>query len=61
MQDFKEDFLIEKVFANEQMRTLPCGAQSIAIHAFAEILSNLVEENPYVTVSELLSTNELSE
>lgn len=53
--DFKEDFLMERVFVNEDLKELPCGAQSLAIHAFAKILGEIVEENPDAKLSELLS------
>lgn len=54
---FSDEFL-EKCFTNEDMRKIPCGSQSTAIHAIEDILTELVKENPYVSVSELLTTDE---
>lgn len=50
---FNNDFL-EKIFAHPEMQTIPVGCQSTAVHVFEEILENMLEVNPYVTVPELL-------
>lgn len=50
---FNDDFLC-KIFAHEEMQKIPIGTQATAVHVFEEILENMLEVNPYVTVSELL-------
>lgn len=52
---FTEDFLF-KIFANDEMRKIPCGAQSTAIHAMETLLADILKENEYATISELFST-----
>lgn len=50
----KDEFL-ERIFAHEEMRKIPVGCQSTAVSVFEEILSEMVEENPYGTISELFT------
>ena len=52
------DEILEKIFANKEMQTIPIGCQSTAVSVFEQVLDELKEENPYVTLSELLSTDE---
>lgn len=49
---FSDDFLC-KIFAHEEMQKIPIGTQATAVHVFEEILSDRLEENPYVSISEL--------
>lgn len=49
---FNDDFLC-KIFAHEEMQKIPIGCQSTTVHVFEEILEDILEENPYVSVSDL--------
>lgn len=51
------DELLEKILAHEDSHRVPFGCQSTMIHVFEEVLSEIREENPYATISELLSTD----
>ena len=53
-----KDEILERIFANKEMQTIPIGCQSTAVSVFEQVLDELTEENPYVTLSELLSTDE---
>ena len=50
---FKDEFL-EKILMNEEMRTIPIGCQSTAIHVIEKELEEMVKKNEYATISELL-------
>lgn len=54
------DETLEKFFAHPDMVKIPIGCQSTAVHAFEEILEDIMEENQYATISELFvsTTNE---
>lgn len=55
------DEILEKVFAHKEMQKIPVGCQSTAVHVFEEILEDILEENPYVSLSDLFisaTTNE---
>ena len=54
---FNDDFL-EKIFGNPEMQKIPVGCQSTAVHAFGEILEDILEVNPYAAISELLQPAE---
>lgn len=47
------DSILEKIFAHEEMQKIPIGCQSTAVHVFEEILSDILEENPYEQLSTL--------
>lgn len=49
-----DDSILEKIFAHEEMQKIPVGCQSTAVHVFEEVLEDILEENPYVSLSELL-------
>lgn len=49
------DDVLEKIFSHPEMRTIPVGAQSTAVHAFQEVMDDIRKENPYGTISELFS------
>lgn len=52
------DGVLEKIFSRPETRSIPVGTQSTMIHAIEEALQEILEENPYVSLSELLgSTN----
>lgn len=53
---FKESF-IEKIFANDDMQSIPIGAQSTAVHAIENILNEIREENPDATIYELFESD----
>lgn len=50
--------ILEKIFADREMQTIPIGCQSTAIHVMEHILEEIKEENPYASLSELFSTDE---
>ena len=47
-----DDFLT-KLFSHEEMRQIPIGCQSTAIHVVEDVLEEIKEEKPYATISEL--------
>ena len=49
------DFILEKIFSHPEMSQIPIGCQSTAVHVFEEILEDRLGENPYATISELLT------
>ena len=51
------DEFLEKILAHEDSHKVPFGCQSTMIHVFEEVLTEYGKENPYATVSELLSTD----
>lgn len=48
------DGVLEKIFAWPETRSILVGTQSEMIHAIEEALQEILEENPYVNLSELL-------
>lgn len=50
-----KDEVLEKIFAHPEMQKIPVGCQSTAVHVFQEVLEEIKGENPYGTISELLS------
>lgn len=50
-----KDEILERLFADKEMQTIPIGCQSTAVTVFDRVLQKLVEENEYATISELLS------
>ena len=53
-----KDEILEKIFANKEMQMIPIGCQSTAVSVFENVLEELRKENPYATISALLSTDE---
>ena len=53
------DELLERILASKEMRVVPIGFQSIIIKVISDILYDIERENPYATVSELLSTSSI--
>ncbi len=51
------DDLLEKIFADKEMQTIPIGAQSTAISVVERILEEIKEENPYATLSDMGKRN----
>lgn len=50
------DGVLEKIFSRPELRKIPIDYQSTTIHAIEEALEDILEENPYVSLSELLGT-----
>ena len=50
-----KDEILEKFFVHPEMQKIPLGCQSTAVHVFQEVLEEIKEENPYGTISDLLS------
>ena len=53
-----KDEILEKIFSNKEMQMIPIGCQSTAVSVFEDVLEELRKENPYATISSLLSTDE---
>ena len=53
-----KDEILEKIFANKEMQKIPIGCQSTSVSVFEDVLEELRKENPYATISALLSTDE---
>ena len=53
-----KDEILENIFANKEMQMIPIGCQSTAVSVFEDVLEELRKENPYATISGLLSTDE---
>lgn len=51
------DGVLEKIFSRPETRSIPVGTQSEMIHAIETVLEEILEENPYVSLSELLGTS----
>lgn len=52
------DEILEKIFAHEEMQKIPIGCQSTAVHVFEEILSDILEVNPYEPIQSLFPTDD---
>lgn len=50
---FNDEFL-SKIFAHPEIRHVPVGCQATVVDVFKEVLEDILEENPYVSLSELL-------
>lgn len=64
MQKFKHkggmimsDDLLERILGHEDSHKIPYGCQATMIQVFEECLEKIREENPYATVTDLLSTD----
>lgn len=53
-----DDKVLEKIFSHPEMQKIPIGCQSTAVYVFQDVLEDLKEEQPYATISELLSTTD---
>lgn len=53
-----KDEVLEKIFANKEMKIIPLGCQSTAVNALEQVLEELKEENSYAGLSELFSTTD---
>ncbi len=52
------DKLLEKIFADEDIRKMSVSEQSMIANAIERVLEEVKEENPYASLSELLNANE---
>ena len=52
------DEILKKIFAHEEMQKIPVSTKATAVHVFEEILEDILEENPYASISELLTAND---
>ena len=50
-----KDEILEKIFSNKEMQMIPIGCQSTAVSVFEQVLEDFRKENPYATISELLT------
>ena len=50
-----KDEILEKIFSNKEMQMIPIGCQSTAVSVFEQVLEDFRKENPYATLSELLT------
>lgn len=50
-----KDEILEKIFSNKEMQMIPIGTQATAVSVFEYVLEELRKENPYATLSELLT------
>ena len=51
------DDLLERILGHEDSHKIPYGCQATMIAVFEECLEKIREENPYATVTDLLSTD----
>jgi hypothetical protein len=47
--------ILEKVFADEEMQTVPIGYQATVVSVFEKVLTEIKEENEDATLSTILS------
>ena len=50
-----KDEILEKIFSNKEMQTIPIGTQATAVSVFEYVLEELRKENPYAALSELFA------
>ena len=50
-----KDEILEKIFSNKEMQMIPIGTQATAVRVIEYVLEELRKENPYATLSELLT------
>lgn len=55
MKPMLKDEILEKIFSNKEMQMIPIGCQSTAVSVFEQVLEDFRKENPYATLSELLT------
>jgi hypothetical protein len=46
------------LFENPEMRKIPIGCQSTAVHVFEDIIDRIMEENPYATIQSILESTD---
>ena len=50
-----KDEILEMIFANKEMQTIPIGCPSTAVSVFEDVLEELIKDNPYASISELFA------
>ena len=55
MKPMLKDEILEKIFSNKEMQMIPIGCQSTAVSVFEQVLEDFRKENPFATLSELLT------
>lgn len=50
------DSVLERIFSRPEARSILVGTQSEMIHVIETVLEEILEENPYVSLSELLGS-----
>lgn len=51
------DDVLEKIFSDSEMKKIPIGTQSTAISVVERVFEEIMEEKPYATLSDILSSN----
>ena len=52
-----KDEILEKIFADTEIQTIPIGCQSTAVNVMERVLEEIKEGNPYATISELFTND----
>lgn len=52
------DGVLERIFSHPESRNVLVEPQSTMIHVIEDVLEDILEENPYVTLSQLLGYTE---
>lgn len=52
------DEILYKIFSHKEIHKIPVGCQSTAVHVFEEILEDILEVNPYASISELFHADD---
>lgn len=52
------DEILERIFSDKEMQTIPIGTQATAISVVERILEEVKGEKPYAALSDILSTDE---
>lgn len=52
------DNILHRILADPEIKTVPVGCQSTVIRVVERTLNKIKEEQPYATLSDILSTDE---
>lgn len=52
------DEVLERIFADKEMQEIPIGTQATAVSVVERVFKKIKEENPYATLSDILSADE---
>lgn len=52
-----KDEILEKIFADSEMKKIPIGCQSTSVNVMERVLEEIKEGNPYAAISELFTDN----
>lgn len=52
------DEVLERIFSDKEMQTIPIGTQATAVNVIERILESIKEERPYASISELFHADE---